>query len=615
MENNTMDSSPNGPKRKWSVFKTVVVSGCIILLISGFFIYRNFNRLLSNALLNTFNSSVISDVYELKFENLRVKPLEGSIRVYNVSWVPREKPLKNYPYINSSFSLHAENFLLENVEIRTLLKENRLILKKVHIIKPEIELNLNGERHIILPYAEKKAEDEKVKGKKRPIESFILSEFVLKEASLHSVNSEKKRHFSIGDINISFSDLHLLSDSLKYQLDVSKAGLTIGSITGDLQYGPIKHISFSNFKIGIDSLEFKYSLDTMIYRFYDFNTAMKGLDIQTSDSTYQVMMNSFDLSYQDRSIEVKEVSFKPNVSQAVLQRAYQYQHTEFSGSVGSVKFAEVNFDSLFYEEKLFIDEIVLENVKAFLYKDRTKPMDAEKYPEYLGQTIMGISNSLHIRKISATEVQLKNTERKPDKTEASVLISKGSLSVENITNLYPKEKLTISAEAYLMDNVKFNALVSFRYDKPQFSFESQLGKFNLPDLNGLIGAYTPAKINNGIADEISFSGIAEEKTASGTMKFLYHDLEIDLNLEDQAKWKSSLVALAANTVLNNSNPSSEKLPPRIVQFSVERDMNKAFVNLLVKSILDGMKETMIMSKKNRRTFREAKREVRKEKKE
>jgi hypothetical protein len=99
------------------------------------------------------------------------------------------------------------------------------------------------------------------------------------------------------------------------------------------------------------------------------------------------------------------------------------------------------------------------------------------------------------------------------------------------------------------------------------------------------------------------------------MKFLYHDLEIDLNLEDQAKWKSSLVALAANTVLNNSNPSSEKLPPRIVQFSVERDMNKAFVNLLVKSILDGMKETMIMSKKNRRTFRESKREVRKEKKE
>jgi len=323
-------------------------------------------------------------------------------------------------------------------------------------------------------------------------------------------------------------------------------------------------------------------------------------------------MKSFDLSYMDRSIDVKEVSFKPNVSQAVLQRKFHYQHSEFSGSVGSIQVVELNFDSMFYAEKLFIDEVLLENVKASLYKDRTKPLDTNKFPEYLGQTIKAIPNPVHIKKVSAKDVELKNTERLPDKTEASVLINKGNLTVENITNLFPKERLIMSAEASLMGKVRFQATLSFRYDKQEFSFEGNLGKFNLADLNPLITAYTPAKINMGTADEISFSGIAQKTKASGTMKFLYHELDVDLNLEDHAKWISAVGAFAANTVLNNSNPSSDKLPPRIVKFSAERDMNKAFVNLMIKSILDGLKETMIMSKGNRRTFREAKREFRKE---
>jgi hypothetical protein len=604
-----MDANPNASKRKSSIAKRIVIGGLALLTVTGFIIHNNLNRLISSALLMTFESSIISDVYQLKFENLKVNFLKGSIRVYNVSWVPRENPLKVYPYINSSFSLQADYFLLENVEIRTLLKDKKLILGKLYINKPDIALNLNGERHIVLPYAEKKPEDDQTRETKRPIESFFLTEFVLKEASLHSVNSEKKREFSIIDVNISFSDLQILSDSLKYKLNVNNAGLSFGSISGDLQYGPIKHLNFSDFKIGIDSLEFQYSLDTMMYRFHEFNTEMKDLDIQTSDSIYNIKMKSFDLSYLHRSIDVKDISFKPNVSQALLQKKYQYQHSEFSGSVGSIKVTELNFDSLFYAEKLFIEEVVLENASAFLYKDRTKPLDINKFPEYLGQAIMRIPNPIHVKKVSTLEVDIKNTERKPDKTEASVLISKTNLTVENITNLYPKERLTMSAEALLMDKVKFKANISFRYDKPEFDFDGYIGTFNLPDLNPLITAYAPAKIKTGTNDEIFFSGIGKKTSASGTMKFLYHDLIVDLNLEDQAKWKSGVIAFAANTVLNNSNPISDKSPARIVNFSVERDMNKAFVNLLVKSILEGMKETMIMSKENRKTFREVKKEL------
>jgi hypothetical protein len=111
---------------------------------------------------------------------------------------------------------------------------------------------------------------------------------------------------------------------------------------------------------------------------------------------------------------------------------------------------------------------------------------------------------------------------------------------------------------------------------------------------------------------MTFSGTVYQSTASGTMKFLYHDLEVNLALQDKAKWKSSVIAFAANAYLAASNPGSANLPPRIVQYHVERDMNKGFVNILVKCVLGGLKETMIMSKENRKAYKEEKREVKKE---
>ncbi|MDH4296131.1 MAG: hypothetical protein OEV74_07640, partial [Cyclobacteriaceae bacterium] len=103
--------------------------------------------------------------------------------------------------------------------------------------------------------------------------------------------------------------------------------------------------------------------------------------------------------------------------------------------------------------------------------------------------------------------------------------------------------------------------------------------------------------------------------ADGRMKFLYHNLEVDLELEKQARWKSSVVAFAANTALNSSNPVSPDLPPRIVAFHIERDLTKGFINVLIKSVLNGLKETMIMSKENRRAYQETKKKAKQRNKE
>ncbi|HPH47559.1 MAG TPA: DUF748 domain-containing protein, partial [Chryseolinea sp.] len=473
-----------------------------------------------------------------------------------------------------------------------------------------IEVVLAGKRHIILPFKDSTAVAKKPKEKgKKLIGSFFLKEFQLIDAAFHSTNEYQQREFNVQNLSISIFDLLLNEDPGQYEASFSKVNLAIGNFDGYLKKGALQKVSFKDFYIGVDSLSMNMAIDTLIYRFHDFNAGMRALDIQTADSTFHITMQSFDLSYLEKSIKLKAVSFKPNVSHAQLQRDHKYQHAEFSGSAGSLSLNQIDFDSLLYAEKVFINEVVLDSVKASIFKDKTKPNDSTKRPIYLSQAISSITLPLRIHHVRATHVHLDNTERKPDSTYAKVEITRASLHAQNITNLSDVTDLDIKADAYINNQAHFKAELIYHYNKPQVDFNVVVEKFNLPNLNPLIQAYTPAKINNGTSDEISLLGVAGETKSDGTMKFLYHDLEVDLVLHDQPKWKSSVIAFAANSVLNSSNPASISSPPRIVQFHVERDMTKGFINVILKSLFDGLKETMIMSKENRKIFHNSKKKM------
>ena len=142
------------PKRKSSFKKYLfwITGGIfIIMVITGIILYYNFNRILSDALMKSFNSILASDVYELKFKNLKVNILEGNIKVKDVELSPREIPLKEYPYINSSLRLTTKKLLLTNVDIVILVKYNILKLERIEIDKPEVDLIIADKVPVFIP--------------------------------------------------------------------------------------------------------------------------------------------------------------------------------------------------------------------------------------------------------------------------------------------------------------------------------------------------------------------------------------------------------------------------------------------------------------------------------
>ena len=591
----------------------ITASLLILLSIGALFLYNNFNWLLSDALMKSFNSSQISDIYELKFNKLKVNFLLGNIVVKDVEIKPREVPLNIYPYINSSFELNTRKIELINVEILILLRENKLKLERIRIVDPALQFMISDAIPIFIPFERATTDSVAIKQKyKNTIKGFYLKEFELDNASFHVINSAKQWDLSIKELNITFKEMLLDQNPGKDIFTYNHINLSIGEISGNLQKEVLKYVSLKDYTLSIDQLKIQKSVDTLIYHFDDFRLGFTDLDLQTADSIFHITAQSLNLSYLNKSLNMKNLAFKPNISDAELQKRYNYQNTQFSGSIGALNVTGINFDSFIYNKKLLIDNVSLDSIKSFVYKDKTKSLDPNKFPTYLGQMIQSIKLPLLIKEVNATNVSLLNTEKKPDGTIAKANLTRGTLYAGNITNLSNNQLFIMKVDAYLENNAQFKVTLGFDYQKPQFSIDARFEKFNLPDLNSLLQVYSPASVVSGAVDELSFSGNAYQTYATGTLTFLYHDLKVDLQLKEQAKWKSSLLAFAANEVVNSANPVNETLPPRIVNFHVERDMNKGFINIVIKSALNGLKETIMMSKENKKAYKETKKQARQE---
>jgi hypothetical protein len=188
------------------------------------------------------------------------------------------------------------------------------------------------------------------------------------------------------------------------------------------------------------------------------------------------------------------------------------------------------------------------------------------------------------------------------------------VDIYNITNLPTSETMKIEADAYVENIAHAYVQLNFSYDQPQYSIKANVKPFEIPGLNPFISSYSPVKINTGTSDGITFSGTVYERYSRGNMKWLYHDLVLEMAPADKVSLKTIIKGLLANTIINNSNPPSANQPAREVQVYVDRDMRTGFILMMVKSILEGVQETLVMSKDNKMVYREVKDEMKKKEK-
>ena len=594
-----------------------IIALTVFLIISGlsFYFYRNFNRLISDAIIRTFNSNVISDVYDLSFDHLNINIITGEIKIRNVVIAPKKTPLQSYPYINSSFELKTRSIDLNKADIYTLLKYNRLEVKAIEIEKPVISVLLKGKNHVLFPFKKgdhSQADD--IELLKKYLDSYFLKEFVLHDAALTMEDEYAGKSYKIGSLNFFMSNIQLNQLPGVDSLTFKEAELGLRDFVVHSKTGSFKSVKSTSYDLNVDSFALQLRPDTFDFQVADYKTHIQDWELVTRDSTYVIGLKSVGLSHKEKALHIAGLEVKPTMTHDEFNKILKFQKELYSVKVKKVDLLNISYDSLRIFKTLMIGQVNLDSADLLIYKDKTKNVDFKRFPDYPGQQIRSIDIPLTIKELKVSESMLEYEEKKVSGELASVKIRRLNLNAQNISNQKPGSRLMVQMDGFLENKVPFDLALVFNYSKPTFSFKGALKPFELKDLNRVIEGFAPTNVKKGVVDAINFSGNGFEHEATGELEFLYHDLDLNIDLKKYSKLKNALITFAANTYLNSRNPVSPDKAARVVKFEVERDRNKGFMNLIIKSVVFGLQETMLPSKETRKLNRETKKALKKEQK-
>jgi len=166
--------------------------------------------------------------------------------------------------------------------------------------------------------------------------------------------------------------------------------------------------------------------------------------------------------------------------------------------------------------------------------------------------------------------------------------------VTNISNIKDQSdvpiKMSFHAKLMNIGDLKANFNFPMNDKHNYFYFDGSLGSSKFKYYDDIIYPALGIKIIQGELDQLTYKAKANNYSASGTMKFLYHDLSADI-FKKNSHERNKFLSWAVTTVLQNSNPIKHK-EVRIATMYHKHEKYRGFGGYLWKTLQSGIVNTI-----------------------
>lgn len=313
------------------------------------------------------------------------------------------------------------------------------------------------------------------------------------------------------------------------------------------------------------------------------------------EGNYQLTFEDILYDYPLKEVKILNFNMNPSIDKAELASTYRYNKEVFEVETKEIVFNGFYLDSIVRLGAVNMDSIVVDGLKLAIYKDQTKPFNLNKRPLFLNQKLKKLKDPIYINKVviknSLFEYREKHVKFKElmaiDISEMNAELNyitsiKDSLKTDKELTIYLKGKLNSVADLNLEIFMPYNTWNN------SFSFTGSVGNSKFSDFNSAVYPAAGLKFEGGNLNSMQFNVQGTPKGTHGRMSMFYSDIEADVIVDNK---KKKAVSWLANSVLVTSNPS-EKGKVRLALIETERVLYKGFGNLLWKSVMSGMMNTL-----------------------
>ncbi|WP_113636853.1 hypothetical protein [Nubsella zeaxanthinifaciens] len=553
-------------KKKWKWIFGVLVFLLVLTGLAAWYVSNKIKPFVQRELAAVVKKAT-NGLYDIRFEKVMVNPLTGNASLTEVSLIPDtavyKKLIAQRKAPNNLYFIRLQKLRIKRFHPFRIYFDKKLDVDLLLFDRPQITMVNKS-----LPFNENKPpqpEQSPYDYVKKIFKSVQVSTIDFKNASFKYVN----RNGAIPETD------------------------TISNIS----------ITLKNWLIDSASAKDK----TRFYLLKDAYVYLNNYIYATPDSMYYIKANQFEFSASQKKLNIKEFSLEPRYSEKDFAKVNGYARDRYSLKLNNIDFYGINLFAYIKNRELIADEMGIADGTLAVFNDNSYPKllkdKTGKFPHQLLQKI-GIHTT--VKKIKLNKLNISYAEfDKQSGQRGQINFKNTSGIISNVTN-QPKVKrknpiIEANLESYLMGQGKLN--VNFKFNvlapKADFSYKGQLVNMDGRQLNYITKPLAMLMIKSCLIRRFAFDISANEEVAKGKVEFIYNDLSIGLMKRHeggQRLRRLGILSLLANAmVIYSDNPSDDgKLT--LATVSYERKPTGSFFNFIWRSLFQGVKHSVGLSK-------------------
>jgi len=487
-----------------------------------------------------------------------------------------------------------------------LNKENRnyiVEIDKIHIlvIKPGIELEgitihskqeHGGDRNL-----EGEIASVKFKGIKLA-KAIIKHEIYIGEVTISNSSFRGKNPFSgeaippvISPLNIRIG--RILFDRTDLVMENSSTALSYSVKEGVLRVYDLQ-------------IEKQDTLSPVTVKHFDFEAG--ELVSVSSDNMYSYIIRGIIYSATSNTLAIDSLYIHPNYTDYDFTSRYKFQTSRIEGGFSNIYVHNFNPESYFISRSFVTSYIEIGKMDLKAFRDKRKEFRHVDKPEFQNM-IYNYPGTIRIDSIGLINGNVTYAAHAEEANfPGSISFNEINAKIYKITNdtIYKTKSafLELKGDALLMGKGKMTILLKGRiFDSHNtFSLNGTLSDLEANELNPILEKNAFVYATSGKIDAMNFSFTANSTKATGKMTMLYHGLDIAVKnkrTDDTTAFRERFISLFANRRVLGSNPvPGEEVREGIIDY--ERDSERFLFDYCFKSILTGIKSSLVKSPKKRK---------------
>ena len=459
-----------------------------------------------------------------------------SITLSDLEWVNHGDSITSYPHHLTIKTVYAGG-----IDLYSLFRQRKIDIHQLRLEDGELVYN----KSISLKTDSAGAENQKING--ISIDRFVLENFAVK----------------------------LVNDSLQEQ-----------SATIDLNLG----------NIGIDNLDSMRS--TSAYHVSSLETSISDLTTNTGKSMYKTRVGKIHASSRDQEITIDSLVLIPKYSKYRFSRKVGKQLDRFVLTIPKISIRGFGFNDI--KDSLFMASVVeIHKADLHIYKDKRLPFVRDYTPLPIA-LIRKFSFGAAVDSIKIIDSKI-IYEEFPEKGfhTGHIVFEKLNATLDHITNrdFYPNyHQGTIKATSRVMGKGVIKAEFSLPYDKDQiYNAKGTISNLAMHRLNPMLESLAFVSIETGRLNRLDFNFDYNDVSSRGSLVINYENLKINSLTREKDSDKNEFKTWVLNMFLKKDKDEDVKKEKRTGKIEYERDKRRVVFQLWVRSLMSGLKSSVLDS--------------------